>query len=470
MSHGNSSLSYAYTKHMKKRAAIYCRISSDPEGRRLGVERQEDDARALARTRGYEVTALYVENDTGASTRSKKPRPKFERLLELARANEYDAVIAYSSSRLTRRPKENELLIELYEKHGVLIHYANTYDNDLSTARGRRRARDDAARDAEEVEELAERVERAAQQRAEAGRPNGGTRPYGWRADDRTKLDPAEHKVIKLMARQVLAGKSLHSVAAYLNAKGFPTVKGAEWSPTAIKGILTNPRLVGIRMHNDTEVGVGDWKPALPQATYDRLRDLLNDKARRIAMSNKVRNLLVGIALCGECERPVASKLQMRKDRPSVKRYYCDHCQLYRTQEPIDEYVQGAVIEYLRTAGEEPDEGVDPKLLLRIEKTRERIRAAQARFAEVDDMTPDDLIESLRPLKERLRFEEAQVQRRERSAVVLAAAGPDAEVKWDGYELGVKRLIITEVLEVRILRTVRGKRGFTTESVDLRVR
>jgi site-specific DNA recombinase len=455
---------------MLKRAAIYCRISNDPEGRRLGVQRQEEDARAIAKTRGYEVTDLYVENDTGASTRSKKPRPKFDHMLTLARAGQYDAVIAYSSSRLTRRPKENETLIELYEKHGVLIHYANTNDNDLSTARGRRRARDDAARDAEEVEELAERVERTAKQRAEEGRPNGGTRPYGWSEKDRRKLDKREHRILVEMADRALAGESLRSIAADLNRRHIKTAKGALWSPTAIKGILTNARLVGDRIHNKMNVGVGDWEPALPRDTYDQLRSLLTDESRRIAMSNKVRNLLTGIALCGECGARMSAKTQMRTNQTKVDRYLCAVCNLYRTKEPIDEYVQGAVIEYLRTAGEEPDEGIDPKLLKQIEKTREKIRATQARFAAVDDMTPDDLLEALRPLKDRLRSEESLVRRRERSSIVAAAMGPDAEAKWEGYELGTKRLIITELLEVRIMRTVRGKRGFDPNSVKLRVR
>lgn len=434
------------------------------------MQRQEEDCRAVAKRLGYTVAKVYPENDTGASSRSRKPRPKFDDMMTLARSGQYDAIIAYSSSRLTRRPKENELLIELYEKHGVLIHYANTNDNDLSTARGRRRARDDAARDAEEVEELAERVRRTARQRAEEGRGNGGTRPFGWSADDRTKLDPAEHRAIKAMARRALRGDSLRSIASYLTARGIPTVTGAEWSPTAVKGILTNPRLIGTRMYRGKAVGVGDWKPALPRQTYDDLQLLLLDKTRRIAMSNQVRRLLTGIALCGECGQPMVGKTQMRKGRPKVDRYICNACNLYRTTEPIDEYVTGAVIEYLRTAGEDPDEGVDPKLLKQIEKTREKIRRTQATFAAADDMTPDDLLEALRPLKDRLQSEEALVRRRERSAEVAAAMGPDAAERWERFELGTKRLIIMEVLEIRILRRVRGKHGFDPESVRLDLR
>jgi site-specific DNA recombinase len=275
---------------MVKRAAIYCRISDDREGRRLGVRRQREDCSVLAAALGYTVTEddIYIENDTGASSRSKKPRPEFDKMMGLARSNHYDAVIAYSSSRLTRRPLENELLIDLYEKHRVLIHYANTNDNDLSTARGRRRARDDAARDAEEVEELAERVSRTALQRAEEGRENGGTRPYGWSAEDRTRLDPREHAVIVEMADRALAGESLRSIAADLNTRGIPTVKGAAWSSTAIKGILTNPRLVARRIYKGEDVGAASWEPALPRATFDRLHLLLTDPARGVRRTGRV--------------------------------------------------------------------------------------------------------------------------------------------------------------------------------------
>lgn len=433
------------------------------------MRRQEQDCHALARQLRITDLTVFTENDRSASTRSKKPRPKYDQMIEAAESGQFDVILAYSNSRLTRRPLEAERLIQLYEQHGVVIKTVVSGKDDLSTADGRMTARIRASIDAAEAERTSERVTRAALQRAELGHGNGGTRPYGWQADDRTKLDPAEVKVIKLMARRILRGDSVRSVVAYLNDRGIPTVTGAQWSPTAVRGILTNPRLVGIRMHLGKEVGVGDWKPALPRETYEKLRTLLLDETRQIAMSNKVRNLLTGIARCGECGEPMASKVQVRGEERR-RRYHCAACGLYRTQDPIDEYVQGAIIEYLRTAGDDPDEGVDPKVLKQVEATREKIKQAQARFAEVDDMTPDDLLEALRPLKERLRFEESQIRRRQRSAEVAAASGPDAAEKWERFDLGTKRLIIMEVLEIRILRTIKGKRGFQTDSVVLKVR
>ncbi|MFM9776193.1 recombinase family protein, partial [Streptomyces galilaeus] len=70
-------------------AAIYTRISLDPEGEALGVGRQEQDCRDLAARDGLGVAAVFTDNDTGASTRSrKKSRPAYADMLDRARAGE----------------------------------------------------------------------------------------------------------------------------------------------------------------------------------------------------------------------------------------------------------------------------------------------------------------------------------------------------------------------------------------------
>ncbi len=70
---------------METFAAIYSRISHDPEGRQAGVERQEQDCRRMAAERGWTVLEpVYRENDTSASTKSKTRRPVFEQLLQYA--------------------------------------------------------------------------------------------------------------------------------------------------------------------------------------------------------------------------------------------------------------------------------------------------------------------------------------------------------------------------------------------------
>ena len=53
-------------------AGIYARISSDPDGTRLGVRRQIDDCEALAERLGWTVTDQYIDNDVSAWSGKKR--------------------------------------------------------------------------------------------------------------------------------------------------------------------------------------------------------------------------------------------------------------------------------------------------------------------------------------------------------------------------------------------------------------
>lgn len=54
-------------------AGVYARISSDPDGTRLGVERQVADCRDLAAAVGWPVAGVYVDNDVSAFSGKTRP-------------------------------------------------------------------------------------------------------------------------------------------------------------------------------------------------------------------------------------------------------------------------------------------------------------------------------------------------------------------------------------------------------------
>lgn len=58
------------------RAVVYVRISDDPEGTERGVDRQEADCRAYASAHGWEVVAVFRENDTSAFKQRTIARPR----------------------------------------------------------------------------------------------------------------------------------------------------------------------------------------------------------------------------------------------------------------------------------------------------------------------------------------------------------------------------------------------------------
>jgi site-specific DNA recombinase len=90
-------------------------------------------------------------------------------MLESAHRGEFDVILSYSNSRLTRRLREYLDLIDLYEKTGVLICTCVSGDDDLSTADGRMVAKIKASVDEAEADKISERVNRRIADKAAAG-------------------------------------------------------------------------------------------------------------------------------------------------------------------------------------------------------------------------------------------------------------------------------------------------------------
>ena len=103
-----------------KSAAIYARISHDPSGERLGVQRQEADCLEEAKRRGWSVAQVYVDDDISAFN-PKKARPEYQRLLTDIQLGSRDGVPIWRLDRLHRQPRELEEFIVLCDKHAVAL-------------------------------------------------------------------------------------------------------------------------------------------------------------------------------------------------------------------------------------------------------------------------------------------------------------------------------------------------------------
>lgn len=285
---------------MGDQAGLYLRISDDREGRELGVQRQDDDLTAAARDAGDTVVDRYRDNDISASTRSKKRRPAYERLIGDAKAGRINKIWAYTSNRLTRRPRENEDLIELAEKHGVRIAYLRSPSFDLNTSHGRQIARIMAANDAAESETIGERVQRKHLQIAEAGDYLGGARPFGWEDGGMVPV-PAEFKVIRWMYQQLFAQRPLLAMARELNAEGVLTARGHQWRHDAVRKVLLRPRNAGLVEYQGRIIGPGKWPAPVDPEQWRAACALLANPARRVSPGGIRLYLGSGLYLCGVC-------------------------------------------------------------------------------------------------------------------------------------------------------------------------
>ena len=392
-------------------------------------------------------------------------------MLADARAGRFDVILAYTSSRLTRRPIEHEAQIELAERHGVRFEYVRSPSFDLNTADGRHVARMLAAQDAAESERISERVQRARLAQAMQGRPSGGgRRRYGFEPDGVT-VRPAEAAEIVKAADALLSGISLRQVALDLRERDVQTVTGARWSTRSLRDILLRPRNAGLIVHRGEVLeGVeAPWEPILSRDVWQAVATLLTDPSRRTSPGNTPRWLGSGLYRCGhpDCiSGHPPSTLTVNgavNGRHRTRRYRCRQQHLTRAAELLDTYV-GKVIAH-RLARKDaadlltpPEPGVDHAKLTRdAEALRRKLREARRLWRD-DVFTDGEYRVERAELQTRLTaVEERQRAASGRDPLAGIAGRADAGEVWKRLDLGRQRAILDALVIVTVLPQRHGR-------------
>lgn len=461
-----------------RQAVIYCRISEDREDEKAGVTRQEEDCRTLAERLDLTVAEVIVENDVGASTRSRKPRPKYAAMLQAVERGKFGYILAYSNGRLTRRLRELEDLIQLHERTGVQIETVVSGKDDLSTADGRMVARIKASVDAAEAERIGERVKRARRQKAHAGGWNGGVRPFGFEPDGVT-IKLGEAAEIAKATEAILSGVKLRGVVRELNQRGVPTASGkTTWTASALRDVLLRPRNAGIAVYQGKEIGKTSWSAIVPEEMWRALKALLTDPSRKTnGGAHAVKWLGSGLYVCGVCEQPTLRVGTSGQHRNPAYRCLTRESgfgtgHVTRTAYKLDRHVEAALTRRLM----EPDAvvklerqiasvGIDT-VALGVERTAilkrmDDLAGAYAKHA----ITISQLTRATEDMKNRLAeidSEMAKAAQRDPLAG-LAVGSKDFGDQWfgtkgdrsDGLDLDRRRAIIRSVLTVTVLPAVK---------------
>jgi len=482
------------------RAVIYARISQDPLHQEKGVARQLEDARELARSRGWDVVAEpFVDNDISAL--SGKHRPAYANLMALVEAGGADQIVAYMTSRLWRNRSERAAGIEKLRTASVGVAAVKGPDLDLTSASGRMLAGLLGEFDSHESEVKAERVARAALQRAEEGRPNG-TLPYGWERlydrDERGRViaardveDAAEGAVVREVVERLLAGDTLRTLTADLNARGLASPQGKRWGTSSVRKLALREANAARRVHRGRVLGPAAWPALVSADKHDRVRALLEAPERSNSRDGSRRHLLsYGVGECGVCHGVLRAATVKRSrnvaravtdDNPEGKvtalhqMYLCDGkgC-VGRNQSHVDDLVAQVVaarlnrpdaVDLLRTH----DDGQLVLLREEADAVRSRLDTAADDYADTG-ITSDQL----RRITARLRPQLDDLERRMAQAagpapeVLEGIVGhPDALQRWQAFPVARQRAILTALgMRVVILPARKGS-GFDPESVHV---
>lgn len=460
------------------RAALYKRISDDREGLELGVRRQDEDGRKKAKSLGLTVIDTdYTDNDVGASTKSKKPRPRYKAMLADAEAGKFDYIIAYSNSRLTRRPMEYEDLIQLHERTGIRILTVVSGDDDLSTADGRMVARLKAVIDAAEAERIAERSARKHLQIAESGRSFAPWGVFGWEKN-LVDINPKEAGLIRASADDLLAGKPLTAVAREWEAKGIRTRQGKAWEARTVKQYYLNYRHIGLRrfrgevLHGDDGKPIkGDWKLILDKDTWERLQAKFEKNKRSGEREGNRKYLLSGLVRCGVCGGAMSGHTVNAPKRKGWFVYSCRSVQHGNAVSgpKLDELIRAMMLAYLAD--------VETEKAPRDWEGESQLRGAESRKAELmkaymdGDLTSGTVFPQVRKLEDQIKE-----MNKHRAEWLAETSGPVLEVEspevWDDRPLEERRAMIGALLQAVIVKPAkrRGGNRFDYSRIDFEPR
>ncbi|WP_419707656.1 recombinase family protein [Promicromonospora sp. NFX87] len=274
---------------------LYLRISQSDlkEGETISdaLDRQEKDCRRLADGLGWRVGETF--KDLGISATKGKDRPEFLRLLATKPAR----AITWHMDRFIRMSAELEVVISTNENMDVRSVFSGQFD--LATPAGRMAARQVVAVNQYEGEHKAERQRARNQQLAEQGYPFWRRAPLG----HTSKGEKTEHaKSVAWAAKALLDGETLANIARAFDENGVPNPQGApKWTSVAISVILRSPRIAGILAFKGERMPLSRIEPIISEETFAELQGILSGNDAKAAGGGKARNLLTGLALCGEC-------------------------------------------------------------------------------------------------------------------------------------------------------------------------
>lgn len=387
-----------------KRVRTLLRVSSKQQlhDDDIPIQRAEI-ADFIARQPGWEFDREYIEKAVSAYKNSVQDREVLLQIMDDAKNQEFDILLAYMSDRIGRREEYtfyistlNSLGVEVWtvkdgklksEDHiDKLLNYIRFWQNEG------------------ESKKTSMRVKDAQMEMIKAGKFVGGKAPYGYRLVDsgmisnhgrllkKLEINEKEAAVVReIYSLYIHNGYGYEKIAKELNAEGIPAVTTSQWKNGTICSILKNPVYMGYFAIHRREKGKNfkrldrtEWIMSdvqnkeiviVSQSDWERAQEIRESRKERLEarkaksasmyerqynapFSPKGKLSLLGIAYCGYCGKRLRStgygNHWTTKDGTEkvscVGRYGCpEKCEerSYYSQEFLEDTVFKVVKDYL---------------------------------------------------------------------------------------------------------------------------
>jgi site-specific DNA recombinase len=321
------------------RCAIYTRVSTEEQAREgYSLPAQEERLRAHAKSQGWAVYKLYMDDGYSAGSRN---RPALKRLLAEAALKRFDVVLAYKIDRLSRSLKD--LIDIVAELNQFDVGFKSCTELiDTTRPEGRLMFHQFGSFAQYERELIGQRTRFGMMKRLRQGLWNG-IPPYGYRIVERKLvIEPAEAARVRGIFDWYL-GKNLGVVAISreLNRLGITPRKAKRWKGNTIYKLIQNPLYAGfIRWGGETAMGTHE--PIIRKEVFDAAQKTLrerNHKTRQL----RSPNYLAGLVKCGLCGAAMHVTYPGTETKSRFKYYVCNN--RYNHKSCTQEYIRADILE-----------------------------------------------------------------------------------------------------------------------------
>ncbi|MFF8943535.1 recombinase family protein [Streptomyces sp. NPDC014864] len=243
------------------RAVDYLRVSTEEQTKGYGITYTGKKTAAHIRRKGWDHVGTF--KDEGESgTLPWQERPDAKRLMAMARQKprSFDLVTVYETRALGREERAFYRWYWELEDLGIFVAVVDE-DIDTTTEEGKARMRDKANEAFKELIRIRKRTQDGLQEKAEDGGWVGGQPAYGLQIKNQGKkgeslleVNPLEAIVLEKAAELIVdQGKSADATAAALNALGYRTRTGSQWTGGNLKAKFANTAMHGVVIFRNTD-------------------------------------------------------------------------------------------------------------------------------------------------------------------------------------------------------------------------
>lgn len=299
-------------------ACEYCRFSSNAQSDGFSILAQQKAIANFAAVNGYDIQYSYIDR---ARTGTNANRPEFQRMIEDAEKGLFEAIIIHKTDRFSRNRFDSILYKNKLSKYGVKVisvteNFGEGAEAELMLAMQESMAEYYS-------KNLAREVRKGMDVLSSKGLHTGGSPPLGYDVvDKKLVINEAEAELVRLIFEMYSNKYTYNDMAKELNARGYKTKSGNEFSASSFNSILTQRKYIGEYVYNrrvaksltgkynshankpeDEIVRIPGAVPRIiDNETWGKVQARLNQNKRKVGTyKSKSNYLLSGLIVCGEC-------------------------------------------------------------------------------------------------------------------------------------------------------------------------